>query len=54
VKNRKGCGRKHLYPTGICLEGPRKIIKTFFKDDLSLGQDLSWGSHEYEPDLLGR
>jgi hypothetical protein len=33
---------------------PMKIIKTFFEDDLALGHDLNWGSHEYETDLLSR
>jgi hypothetical protein len=57
MMNWKGYGRKWSWTnlrkyTGICLERLMKTMKTLHQDIRSSGQDLSFGSPEYESGML--
>jgi hypothetical protein len=47
-----GCDLISRYYADVCLEGPRKTMKTLSQDNWSLGRDLKPGSPEYEAGIL--
>jgi hypothetical protein len=57
MTNRKGCGRKRLWPNlryypGIFVDGLKKTMKNLSQNSWSPGRDLNLGPLEYEAGVL--